>query len=308
MNSGLRIAFAGTPALAATILARLLEDGRHTIGPVFTQPDRPAGRGRKPAASPVKRLALDHGLSLFQPRDAEQLESQPELADCDVLVVAAFGLILTEKALNTTRLGSVNVHTSLLPRWRGAAPIQRAIEAGDNETGITIMQMEAGLDSGPVLLQQSCPIHPDDTAGSLHERLAVLGADCLLETLDRMAAGQLQPAPQDHNRATYAAKVHKAEAMIDWSRPAEEIERKIRAFNPAPVARTEIAGRELRIWRAGILTAEAEAPPGTVTGFSPQGLDIATGTKPLRLLEIQLPGKKVTAIREFYHGHPGFVA
>lgn len=306
MSQGMRIAFAGTPELAAVILGRLLDEGAHTIRHVFTQPDRPAGRGRKITASPVKSLAEKHGLPVSQPQTAAELETHPALADSDVLVVAAFGLILPETAMGMPHYGSVNVHTSLLPRWRGAAPIQRAIEAGDRETGITIMQMDAGLDTGPILLQKPCPIHADDTAGTLHDRLAVLGADCLLEALDRIAAGDPHPVPQDERQATYARKISKAEAAIDWSRPAIEIERKIRAFNPVPVAHSVILDRDIRIWRARALPGDDGSTPGTVTRYSPEGLDMAAGKGRLRILELQLPGKKPTGIREFYSGHPDF--
>ncbi len=307
METGLRLAFAGTPDLAAVILARLLEDGRHRVGHVFTQPDRRAGRGRRPVTGPVKALAQQHGLPVSQPHTGSEMENHPALAEAEVLAVAAFGLILPEEVIKLPRYGSVNVHTSLLPRWRGAAPIQRAIEAGDSVTGITIMQMAAGLDRGDILLQQECPIAADDTAGTLHDRLAGLGADCLLEVLDRLAAGRLTSTPQDDSRATYAPKISKAEAEIDWSQPAAVIERKVRAFNPTPVAHTRLNGQAMRIWQARALPGDAGAEPGTPVAHSADGLDVATGDGLLRILQLQLPGRKVIAAREFYNGHPRFL-
>jgi methionyl-tRNA formyltransferase len=308
VTHGLRLAYAGTPELAAVILARLLDDGRHPVEHVFTQPDRRAGRGRKPVTGPVKALALERGLAVSQPRTAAQLDRHPALAEADLLVVVAYGLILSETTISRPRYGSVNVHTSLLPRWRGAAPIQRAIEAGDERTGITIMQMDAGLDTGPVLLQRECPISPDDTAATLHDRLALLGGDCLLEALDALAAGRLSPHPQDEGRATYAAKISKAEAEIDWSRPAAEIERRIRAFNPEPVAHTRLNGQPMRVWRATQRPGPAGAEPGRVVGFTPAGLDVATGSGVLRILDLQLPGKRPVNAAEFHRGHPRFAA
>lgn len=307
MAQALNIAFAGTPELAAVVLRILIESGRHAVMQIYTQPDRPAGRGRQPQPSPVKQLGLAAGIPVFQPGTAAALQGHPALAKADVLAVAAFGLILPESVIHAARCGAVNVHTSLLPRWRGAAPIQRAIEAGDAETGITIMQMDAGLDTGPILLQRGCPIHPDDTAGNLHDRLATLGGECLLEVLDRIAAGSLRPVPQDDSRATRAPKISKAEAEIDWSLPAAVIERRIRAFNPAPVAHTTLNGQPMRIWRARVLEASRSGQePGQVAACTESGLDVTTGDRLLRVESLQLPGKKAITAREFHHGHPRF--
>jgi len=307
VTDSLTIAYAGTPELAAVILRTLLQDGRHRILQIYTQPDRRAGRGRKLQPGPVKRLAEDAGIPVFQPRSGQELQVHPALAAVDVLAVAAFGLILPESVIRAPRHGAVNVHTSLLPRWRGAAPIQRAIEAGDELTGITIMQMDAGLDTGDILLQQSCPIHPEDTAGSLQERLAALGGECLLRALDQIAAGEVQPVPQDEAGACYAYKISKAEAEIDWTLPAAVIERRIRAFNPAPVAHTTVAGQSMRIWRARVLEdTRGDRAPGEVVACTPAGLDVATGTGVLRIESLQLPGKKMISAADFHRGYPRF--
>jgi methionyl-tRNA formyltransferase len=304
---GLNIAFAGTPDPAAVILRRLLEDGTHRIIHVFTQPDRPAGRGRRPRPGPVKQAADAAGLPLSQPQTAAELQAGNILAGADVLAVVAFGLLLPEVVIHRPRYGSVNVHFSLLPRWRGAAPVQRAIEAGDDQSGVTIMQMDAGLDTGAVLLQQSCPIHPDDTAGSLQDRLAGLGGDCLLKALDQLGTASLVPVPQDERLATYAAKVDKREAEIDWTQPAALIERRIRAFNPSPVARTSLYEQPMRIWAARVLeTPRGDRRPGDIAACTTAGLDVAAGDRLLRIEALQLPGKKKVSAREFYHGHPRF--
>lgn len=307
MARGLNIAFAGTPEPAAVILRRLLEDGPHRVTHVFTQPDRPAGRGRRPRPGPVKQLAEAAGIPLSQPRTGADLQAGRALAEADVLAVAAFGLLLPEAVIDRPRYGSVNVHFSLLPRWRGAAPVQRAIEAGDEQSGVSIMQMDAGLDTGAVLLQESCPIRPDDTAGSLQDRLAHLGGDCLLRALDLLGTSSLVPVPQDERLATYAAKVDKGEAEIDWTLPAVLIERKIRAFNPSPVAHTTLEGQPMRIWAARVLEAAgADRRPGTIDACTAAGLDVVTGDRLLRIESLQLPGKKTVSAREFYHGHPRF--
>ena len=305
--STLHLAFAGTPDLAAAILRQLISDGRYALSRVYTQPDRPAGRGRKLLKSPVKLVAQAHGLEVLQPRTAAEFDPEDYLSRVDVLIVVAYGMILPESLITRPQYGSINVHLSLLPRWRGAAPIQRAIAAGDSETGVSIMQMDAGLDTGDVLLQRSCPILPDDTAGSLQDRLAGLAGDCLLETLDAVGRHTLVPVKQNNEFATYAGKISKAEAALDWTRPAVEIERLVRAFNPAPVAHTVVNGKNLRVWQATVLTqARAQAAPGQVVAYSPQGLDIATGDNLLRIQKLQLPGKKTLLIRDFYHGNPDF--
>lgn len=307
MTDSLTIAYAGTPELAAVVLRALLEDGRHRILQIYTRPDRRAGRGRRRQPSPVKRLGEAAGLPVFQPESARDLRGHPALAAADMLAVAAFGLILPEAVIHAPRHGAVNVHTSLLPRWRGAAPIQRAIEAGDAVTGISIMQMDTGLDTGDILLQQTCPVRPDDTAGSLEERLAVLGGECLLRALDQIAAGKAHPVPQDETRACYARKISKAEAAIDWSRPATVLERRIRAFNPAPVAHTTLHGISMRIWRARVLEDDhSNYGPGEIVAFTETGLDVATGAGVLRIESLQLPGKKIISAADFHRGYPRF--
>lgn len=303
-----RLGFAGTPELAATVLNSLLGSELGNIEIVYTQPDRPAGRGRKLKKSPVKEIAEAHHLPLSQPRKAGEFD-KGSLQQLDVLVVAAYGMLLPAELLNLPKYGCINIHTSLLPRWRGAAPIQRAIEAGDRETGITIMQMDTGLDTGDILLQRSCPIHDSDTAGLLHDRLAQLGAECLLETLPRLFAGKLKPRHQDDGQATYANKISKDEARIDWSRPAQEIERCIRAFNPTPVAHTELNGIAMRIWEAEIIDGQSDVTQaGHVVACDPDGITVTTGKQQLRIHRLQLPGKKVYTVQDFLNGHPSFMA
>lgn len=307
MSKGLNIAFAGTPGLAATILERLITDGQHHICHVYTQPDRPAGRGKKIHSSPVKQLAVRHGLPLSQPLNKLELEHDASLANIDLLVVAAYGIIVTDKVLNAPRHGCINIHTSLLPRWRGAAPIQHSILAGDRQTGITVMQMDSGLDTGDILLQRSCPISAVDTAGILHDRLANMGAECLLEILPVIANEALTPVSQQDALATYASKITKADARIDWSDTAISINRLVRAMNPSPVAYTEILGAILRVWEATPLDVQAgNTPPGTILDYTPAGLDICAGDQGLRISKLQLPGKKPLAIRDFYNGNPSF--
>lgn len=301
---GLRIAFAGTPELAATVLDRLLSCGRHDIICVYTRPDRPAGRGRRLTPSPVKILAGARGLPVAQPDTAAAMDPEGRLGDLDVLLVVAYGVLLPVSILGRPRLGAVNVHLSLLPRWRGAAPIQRAIQAGDAETGVTIMQMDAGLDTGPILLQERCAILPEDTSGSLHDRLAILGGDCAVRALDLLAAGTLTATPQDESLATRAAKVTRQEACLDWRRPALQLARDVRAFNPWPMCHTSIAGREVRILRAGVHAAAAPVAgttPGTVSLVGPDGIDVATGDGVLRITELQLPGRRPASARDFFN-------
>ncbi|MTW19997.1 methionyl-tRNA formyltransferase [Allochromatium palmeri] len=300
----LRILFAGTPDFAVPCLAALLDAGHEVIG-VYTQPDRPAGRGRKLQMSPVKALALDRGLPVYQPeslkRDPEAVE-QLRAHSADLMVVVAYGLLLPTSVLDAPRLGCVNVHASLLPLWRGAAPLQRAILAGDSETGVCIMRMEAGLDTGPVYHRVATPIAAHETGGTLHDRLAELGAQALVEALPGIADGSLAPEPQDDTHATYAHKLSKDEATIDWSAPAAAIERQVRAFDPWPVAQTTLEGATLRIWSAEAEPVSAETgaiTPGTVVQADRTGLRVATGTGQLRLTRVQPAGKKPMSAADY---------
>jgi methionyl-tRNA formyltransferase len=289
----LRIAFAGTPDFAVPSLRALLEGPDSVVG-VLTQPDRPAGRGRKLQAPPVKAAAQDAGVPVAQPESLSAPEGRQALADWapDLLVVVAYGLILPRSVLELPRLGCINVHASLLPAYRGAAPIQRALLDGRKETGITIMQMAPGLDSGPILLQRVRPIGERETGGELHDALAELGAEALTEALDRLRQGELTPRPQEEAEATYAAKLDKAEAELDWQRPAALLDRQVRAFNPWPVAVTRVAGEPLRIWHARPGEA-TEQPPGRVTVTEAGEPAVAAGDGRLLVLEeIQPPGRK----------------
>lgn len=302
----MNLCFAGTPETAATVLAALLENPLHRIRHVYTQPDRPAGRGRRPRASPVKQLAQQHAIPVKQPASSTELARDADLAGIDALVVAAYGLILPAAALSMPRYGCINVHASLLPRWRGAAPVQRAIQAGDRETGVSIMLMDSGVDTGKILLQKSCGIGIADTALSLSERLAALGVECLAEALDGLAAGSIEPREQDNGMATYARKIARQEAEIDWNMPAQEIERTIRAFNPAPVAHTCLNKVRIRIWEATVPDSRAGGgKPGEIIVYGPDGLDISAGDRALRILALQLEGKKKQGIRDIHNGYPG---
>lgn len=297
----MRILFAGTPEFAATALKALVEAG-HDIALTLTQPDRPAGRGLKPQASAVKRLALELGLAIYQPTELKSEAARRPLVEtqAEVMVVAAYGLILPPAVLQLPRLGCVNIHASLLPRWRGAAPIQRAILAGDAETGITLMQMDAGLDTGPILATARLPIAADETAGSLHDKLAALGAREIVRLLPRLAAGEIQPVPQDAAQAVYAPKIGREEARIDWCQPAYVIDRMVRAFNPVPGAWTEWRGQVLKIWRA--TPAAGSGTPGTVLSASGEGLRVACGEGALTVLELQKAGGRRLAAAAFLAG------
>ncbi|TBR36511.1 MULTISPECIES: methionyl-tRNA formyltransferase [Dyella] len=294
----LRVVFAGTPEFSVPCLEACRASGAEVVA-VYTQPDRPAGRGRKLTPSPVKQAALDAGIPVEQPESLKSQEARDTLAAYrpDLMVVVAYGLILPRKVLALPRLGCWNVHASLLPRWRGAAPIQRAILAGDTESGVDLMQMEAGLDTGPVLLERRTPISREDTGGSLHDRLSALGANALAEGLRRVMAGEsLAAKPQPEEGVIYAHKLDKAEARLDFQRPALELERQIRAFNPWPVAEGEFAGEHLRVWNATAIDDAPSAAPGTVVGASARGIAIACGQGTLVVTELQRAGgKRITA-------------
>ena len=293
----LKLIFAGTPDFAARHLAALLSSD-HEVVAVYTQPDKPAGRGQKLTASPVKDLALAHDLPVYQPASLRNEEAQAELAalGADLMVVVAYGLILPKAVLDTPRLGCLNVHGSLLPRWRGAAPIQRSIWAGDAETGVTIMQMDVGLDTGAMIRKVSCPIAFDETSASLYDKLAELGPQALVDTLDAMAAGDTTAEAQDDALANYAQKLSKEEARIDWSMEAVAIERCIRAFNPWPISWFEVADQTIKVWQAEVIDSDHGQPVGTLLKADKQGIDVATGKGVLRLLTLQPPGKKAMSV------------
>ncbi len=297
-----RIVFAGTPDFARVVLERLLE-GPEVVAGVITQPDRPAGRGRRLQTSPVKQLAESAQIPVLQPQSARNPQTLAWLRDLcpDLLVVVAYGQILPQALLDVPRLGAINVHASLLPAWRGAAPIVRALAAGDAETGICIMQMEAGLDSGPVLWCRRTPILPDDTGGSLHGRLAGLGAETLREALDRLWQGVLVPEPQGPALVTYATKLRKEEALLDWRQPAERCGRLIRAYNPYPVAHTRFREQPLRIWEARVDRRSGE--PGTLMALDPEGPVVACGEGSLALLLVQPAGKAKITGSDFLRGY-----
>jgi methionyl-tRNA formyltransferase len=299
------IAFAGTPQFAVPALQTLLASDRR-ITHVLTQPDRPSGRGRRLTASPIKELALSRGLRVIQP--AALKRATPRLDDWepvpDLLVVAAYGLLLPQWLLDWPRHGALNIHASLLPRWRGAAPIQRAIIAGDTQSGISLMKMELGLDTGPVFVRESVEIGARETAGALHDRLADLGARMLHDSLDRILAGALSAVAQDESKATYAAKIDKREARLDWRRPAVELERQVRAFNSWPVAESRLeSGATVRIWAARALAAPVDALPGTIVACHRDGIDVATGAGVLRIETLQLPGSKAMAASAYLTAH-----
>ena len=297
----MRIVFAGTPEFARHALSALALAG-HAIPLVMTRPDRPAGRGMKLTPTPVKLEAQALGIPVYQPEKLRDPATHGPIweARADVMVVAAYGLILPQAVLDIPRFGCLNIHASLLPRWRGAAPIQRAIEAGDKQTGISIMQMEAGLDTGPVLLTSPVPISETDTAGNLHDRLALAGAQAIIEALDRLAV--LTPLPQAAEGVTYAAKVNKEDAQLDWSRPAEVLARKVRAFNPAPSAWTVLNGEVLKIWQADSIAGMGEA--GTVLEAKPEGLVVACGSGTLQITELQKAGSRRMSAAAFLAGNP----
>jgi methionyl-tRNA formyltransferase len=299
----MKIIFAGTPHFAASALAALLRE--HQIVAVLTQPDRPAGRGMQLTPSPVKQLASQHGLTVLQPATLKTEEAQRSIAalDADVMVVAAYGLILPKAVLQLPRHGCLNIHASLLPRWRGAAPIQRAILAGDKETGITIMQMDEGLDTGDMLLHHVCPIGASDTAQTLHDKLAGMGADSILEALRLLQEKHLTPVRQDNGAACYAAKLTKGEAQIDWRQDARQIERAVRAYNPFPVCHVNFNGVQIKIWQAR-LCPEQQGEPGYILAVDKQGITVACGKDALRLEALQRPGGKAQPAAQFLQAMP----
>jgi len=307
-DTPLNIIFAGTPEFAAEHLKALI-DSHHKVIAVYSQPDRPAGRGKKLTASPVKEVALAHNIPVYQPLNFKSDETKADLAalNADLMVVVAYGLILPKVVLDTPRLGCINVHASILPRWRGAAPIQRAIEAGDTETGVTIMQMDIGLDAGDMLIKAFCPILPTDTGGILHDRLLTIGAPVLLEALGQIRAGQINPIKQDDSLSNYAPKLTKEEAALNWRLPAIELERKVRAFNPFPVAHTKPAGAgddaRIRVWSANASDVATNAIPGSITSINDDGLWVACAQGQLILEQLQLPGKKALTVGEILRGH-----
>ncbi|URQ98656.1 methionyl-tRNA formyltransferase [Pseudoalteromonas sp. SCSIO 43095] len=306
MTQPLRIIFAGTPDFAARHLQALI-DSEHQIVGIYSQPDRPAGRGKKLKASEVKALALEHDLPVFQPQSLKTDEALEELSslNADIMIVVAYGLILPKAILDAPRLGCLNVHGSILPRWRGAAPIQRAIWAGDQQTGVTIMQMDEGLDTGDMLHISRCPIDSTETSASLYAKLAELGPDALIDTINRLANGDITPEPQNDADANYAKKLSKDEANIDWSMDAEQIERNIRAFNPWPVCFTQMRGNTVKIYQANVV--EQSGAAGTVLASDKNGIVVACGKHALSISELQPQGKKPMAINDFLNGRSDWV-
>lgn len=305
MTDKLKIIFAGTPDFAAVALTALL-DAKQNIVAVYTQPDRPAGRGRKLTASAVKQLALAHDLPLEQPETLKDETTVEKLKtfNADVMIVAAYGLLLPKDVLEIPVHGCINIHASLLPRWRGAAPIQRAILAGDRETGITIMQMDSGLDTGDMLLKLTTPISGDDNAGSLHDRLAILGGKAIVEAINLLEQNKLSPEKQDNAYANYAKKLDKREAWIDWSQSADQIHQQINAFNPWPIAQTLFANKIIRIRETQAEPENTDKPPGTVLKQDKTGIVVACGKGRLRLLNCQIPNSKPMPVGDLLNGHP----
>jgi methionyl-tRNA formyltransferase len=304
-HAKLRLAFAGTPEISRIVLEELINVGQHSVDMVLTQPDRPAGRGRKLKQSEVKLCALENNISVLQPETSKELTSD-SLKDCDLILVVAYGLLITPEILATPKYGCINIHTSLLPRWRGAAPIQRAIEEGDNKTGITIMQMDSGLDTGPILEQFVCSILPNDTAKTLHDRLAIMSAKKINDSLSKIVKRQTNAIKQDNSKVTHAKKISKQDAKIDWSQSAIRLERKIRAFNPFPIAHTVINNINVRIWEAEIKRSSEDLVVGTLLN-NKTGISIMTGKDVLTITRLQLPGKRPMSAIDFLNGHPDFI-
>lgn len=306
MTQPLRIIFAGTPDFAARHLQALIQSEHKIVG-VYSQPDRPAGRGKKLKASEVKELALEHNLPVFQPQSLKNDEALAELTslNADIMIVVAYGLILPKAILEAPRLGCLNVHGSILPRWRGAAPIQRAIWAGDEQTGVTIMQMDEGLDTGDMLHISRCPISTTETSASLYTKLAELGPDALIETINKLANGEITPEPQNDELANYAKKLSKEEADIDWSMSALQIERNIRSFNPWPMCFTQMGGQTVKIHQAQVMLQSGD--PGQILSSDKNGVVVACGEHALCITQLQPQGKKPMAINDFLNGRSDWV-
>jgi len=299
LSQSLRIVFAGTPDFAARHLAALLSS-EHEVIAVYTQPDRPAGRGKKLTASPVKTIALEHDIPVYQPENFKSDHAKQELADlnADIMVVVAYGLLLPQVVLDTPKLGCINVHGSILPRWRGAAPIQRSIWAGDAETGVTIMQMDIGLDTGDMLKIATLPIEASDTSASMYEKLAGLGPDALIECLADIATGKAEPVKQDDEQANYAKKLSKEEARINWNDDAAHIERCVRAFNPWPMSHFETAENSIKVWQSRVEEQTSDKPAGTILQADKTGIYVVTGNGVLVLEQLQVPGKKAMSVQD----------
>ncbi|WP_319535814.1 methionyl-tRNA formyltransferase [uncultured Vibrio sp.] len=299
MSQSLRIVFAGTPDFAARHLAALLSS-EHKVIAVYTQPDRPAGRGKKLTASPVKNIALEHDIPVYQPENFKSDQAKQALADlnADIMIVVAYGLLLPQTVLDTPKLGCINVHGSILPRWRGAAPIQRSIWAGDAETGVTIMQMDIGLDTGDMLKIATLPIEATDTSASMYEKLADLGPEALIDCLAAIAAGKAVPVKQDDELANYAKKLSKEEARINWSDDATHIERCVRAFNPWPMSHFEAAENSIKVWQSRVAEQTSDKPAGTIVQADKTGIYVATGNGVLVLEQLQVPGKKAMPVQD----------
>ena len=308
MSDSIRIVYAGTPEFSVPALEALIDSDFEVVA-VYTQPDRPAGRGREPRPSAVKLKALENNIPVFQPESLKSVEAQQYLSELkpDLMIVTAYGLLLPKAVLDIPRLGCINIHASLLPRWRGAAPIQRAILSGDKTTGITIMQIDEGLDTGGMLAKTECAIDADDTGSSLHDRLMALGAETLMTMLPAFIGGEIKAETQDESLATYAGKLSKQEAEIDWSQPAEQLERSVRAYNAWPVAFTgwQKKGKTetLRVWKSIVVEGNNTQPSGTVINSGRDGIDVVTGEGVLRLLDVQPAGKKLMPATEFANAH-----
>ena len=304
-HTKLKLAFAGTPEIARIVLESLVDADQHNVGIIFTKPDKPAGRGNKIRQNEVKICAIKNNIEILQPKNYQEFEAY-SLEDYDLLLVVAYGLLLTPTILAKPKFGCINIHASLLPRWRGAAPIQRAIEAGDMETGITIMQMDKNLDTGKILKRISCSIKEDDTSATLHGRLANISAKNINNVISEIAEGQLIATSQDNSKATYAKKISKYEAKLDWNKTATELERKIRAYNPSPVARASFRGIEFRVWEAKVKkTRTVKLKPGTLLKEK-STLDIVTAEDLLSVTKLQLPGKKIISAKDFLNSHTDF--